>query len=99
MVKVITDSSEIPQQGSVVIDFFAEWCGPCKRIAPFFEQLADEYVGVTFVKVNVDDSEDLVSQYAISAMPTFVFLKNGKVVKKVEGADMKGLESGFVLLK
>ena len=99
MVKVITDSSEIPQQGSVVIDFFAEWCGPCKRIAPFFEQLADEYVGVTFVKVDVDESEDLVSQYGISAMPTFVFLKDGKVVKKVEGADMKGLESGFVLLK
>ena len=99
MVKVIRDSSEIPQQGPVVIDFFAEWCGPCKRIAPFFEQLADEYVGVTFVKVDVDESEDLVSQYAISVMPTFVFLKNGKVVKKVEGADMKGLESGFASLK
>ena len=99
MVKVISEVSEVPQQGAVVIDFFATWCGPCKRIAPFFEQLADEYVGVTFLKVDVDESAELVDVYAIQAMPTFVFLKDGKVVKKVEGADVKGLEAGFALLK
>jgi thioredoxin 1 len=99
MVKLISEVSEVPQQGPVVIDFFAHWCGPCKRIAPFFEQLADEYVGVTFLKVDVDESGELVNLFDISAMPTFVFLKNGQVVLKVEGADMKGLESGFRLLK
>jgi thioredoxin 1 len=99
MVKLISEVSEVPQQGAVVIDFFATWCGPCKRIAPFFEQLADEYVGVTFLKVDVDESGELVNLFDISAMPTFVFLKNGQVVLKVEGADMKGLEAGFRLLK
>jgi thioredoxin 1 len=99
MVKLISEVSEVPQQGAVVIDFFAHWCGPCKRIAPFFEQLADEYVGITFLKVDVDESGELVNMFDISAMPTFVFLKNGQVVLKVEGADMKGLEAGFRLLK
>lgn len=99
MVKIVTEVSEIPQQGAVVVDFFATWCGPCKRIAPFFEQLVDEYVGVTFLKVDVDESAELVDVYNIQSMPTFVFLKDGKIVKKVEGADVKGLEAGFALLK
>ena len=99
MVKVISELSEIPQTGSVVIDFFATWCGPCKRIAPMFEQLADEYTGVVFLKVDVDESAELVDRFEISAMPTFVFLKDGKIVRKVEGADLRQLESGFAMLK
>ncbi len=96
MVKLLSESSEIPQQGAVVIDFFATWCGPCKRIAPVFEDLADKfYPKVQFFKVDVDESGELVNLFDISAMPTFVFLKDGKVVKKVEGADMAGLEAGF----
>jgi thioredoxin 1 len=99
MVKIISEVSEIPQQGPVVIDFFATWCGPCKRVAPFFEQLADEYVGVTFLKVDVDESPELTNYCDVSVMPTFLFLKNGKIVKRVEGADTREIESGFVLLK
>ncbi len=99
MVKLLSELSEIPQQGAVVIDFFATWCGPCKRIAPVFEDLADKfYPKVQFFKVDVDESGELVNLFDISAMPTFVFLKDGKVVKKVEGADMAGLEAGFELL-
>lgn len=99
MVKLISEFSDIPQQGAVVIDFFATWCGPCKRIAPVFEDLADKfYPKVQFFKVDVDESGELVNLYDISAMPTFVFLKDGQVVKKVEGADMAGLEAGFELL-
>ena len=98
MVKIVSGASEIPQEGNVVIDFFATWCGPCKRIAPTYEKLADALPNIVFLKVDVDESPDLVNQYDISAMPTFVFLKDGKEIKRVEGADMAQLESGFDLL-
>lgn len=99
MVQTIVDVSEIPTSGYVVIDFFATWCGPCKRIAPLFEQLAEEYVGVRFLKVDVDESAEIAEMFEIRAMPSFVFLKNGKLLKKVEGADMAQLEAGFALFK
>lgn len=99
MVKQVSERAEIPLEGNVVIDFFATWCGPCKRIAPMFEDLAQKYhPHIQFFKVDVDESPDLVNLFDINAMPTFVFLKHGVVVKKVEGADIKGLEAGFTRL-
>lgn len=98
MVKVVSEVSDVPTSGLVVIDFFATWCGPCKKIAPFFEQLSEEYEKITFLKVDVDESQELVDKYNIQAMPTFVFLKDDVVVKKVEGASVQELESGFALL-
>lgn len=91
MVQIIQEVSEIPQNGVVVIDFFATWCGPCKNIAPKFEELAKLYSTVTFLKVDVDESAELVDKFGITAMPTFVFLQNGSVVKVIEGADIKGI--------
>jgi thioredoxin 1 len=87
MVKVITELAEIPQEGVVLIDFFATWCGPCKRIASVYEELANKYNKVTFLKVDVDESEEVASKYSIESLPTFVFLKNGVEVKRIEGAD------------
>lgn len=98
MVKIVSEASEIPTQGAVVIDFFATWCGPCKRIAPTFEKLASSLSSIVFLKVDVDESPQLVNEFDISSMPTFVFLKDGREVKRVEGADMAGLQSGFDLL-
>lgn len=98
MVKLVSEQAEIPQQGAVVIDFFATWCGPCKRIAPTFEKLAEAFPNVTFLKVDVDEAPELVNTFDVSAMPTFVFLKDGNEVKRVEGADMAGLEAGFNLV-
>lgn len=99
MVKLLSEESEIPATGNVVIDFFATWCGPCKRIAPVFEELADKfYPQVQFFKVDVDESQELVDKFDVHAMPTFVFLKNGTVIKRVEGADMTELQEGFKLL-
>ena len=99
MVKVIESVSEIPRKGNVVIDFYATWCGPCKHIAPKFEELSKIYPSVTFLKVDVDESAELVDQFNVRAMPTFVFLKDGSVVKTIEGADLRGigemLEVGF----
>lgn len=98
MVKIISESSDIPQQGAVVIDFFATWCGPCKRIAPAFEKLAESLQTIVFLKVDVDEAPELVNQFDVSVMPTFVFLKDGKEIKRVEGADMAGLEAGFDMI-
>lgn len=97
MVTLIRDPSEIPTQGIVVIDFFASWCGPCKTIAPKFEELSKVYSHVTFLKVNVDESEELTAMFNVRAMPTFVFLQNRSLVKTIEGANLR--EIGEMLEK
>lgn len=62
----------------VVADFYADWCGPCKQLAPKFAEFAEKYSDVLFVKVNVDQEEDLATQYNIECMPTVLFFENGK---------------------
>jgi thioredoxin 1 len=88
MVKVITDLTEIPQDKKVVIDFFADWCGPCKRVAPVFVELSEKFPEIVFLKVNVDDSEDIATAFEITALPTFLFLNKGNIHKKIEGANL-----------
>ena len=65
----------------VVIDFFATWCGPCKMISPVLEEMEAQMSNVKFLKVDVDEAEDVAVHYQISAMPTFIFIKNGQKVK------------------
>ncbi|CAG0922345.1 unnamed protein product [Notodromas monacha] len=65
----------------VVVDFFATWCGPCTQIAPKMEELSKEYTDVVFLKVDVDELEELTTLYNISCMPTFLFFKNSTKVK------------------
>ena len=70
----------------VLVDFWAEWCGPCKMIAPVLDDLADEFEGrVTVGKVNIDDFQNLAVQYGITAIPTLLFFKSGQVVDQVRG--------------
>ena len=69
----------------LVIDFYATWCGPCKMLAPVLEEVAAKYPDVTFVKVNVDEEEDLARKFRISVIPTLVFIKNGEAVKTSTG--------------
>jgi thioredoxin 1 len=88
MVKVITEASEIPTVGVAVIDFFATWCGPCNRIAPSYEKLGELFPGVQFFKVDVDESEEVVKQFDVEALPTFVILKDGLEKGRVKGADL-----------
>ena len=65
----------------VVIDFHAQWCGPCKMIAPQVEQMDKDMADVVFLKVDVDEAEDVAQEYNITAMPTFIFIKNSAKVR------------------
>jgi thioredoxin len=86
----ITDdnfSTIIDGEKPIVIDFGAEWCGPCKTVAPIIEELANEYKEqVTIGKCDVDASPDLAARYSIRNIPTILFIKNGEVVDKLVGA-------------
>ena len=73
-----------------VIDFWAEWCGPCRAIAPVIEELAKEYSGkVNIGKVNVDHNPQVSMTYGITSIPAILFVKGGKVVDKLVGAQPK----------
>lgn len=71
----------------IVIDFYADWCGPCKMIAPKIEAFEKEFEDVLFAKVNVDENEDTSTECDIKAMPTFQFMKNNKKVDEITGAN------------
>ncbi|KUI74510.1 Thioredoxin-like protein [Cytospora mali] len=82
------------QSTIVVADFYADWCGPCKMIAPTFESLATKYTKpkrITFAKVNVDNQRDVASQYGVRAMPTFMIFKNGSAIETIQGANPQAL--------
>ncbi len=71
----------------VVIDFWATWCGPCRRVAPVMEELAADYEGKVVVgKVDVEEQDELAAQFGIRNIPTVLFVKDGQVVDKVVGA-------------
>jgi thioredoxin 1 len=74
-----------------VIDFWAEWCGPCRAIGPVIEELATEYAGkVNIGKVNVDNNPQVSTNYGITSIPAILFVKGGQVVDKLVGAQPKG---------
>ncbi len=72
---------------TVVVDFTASWCPPCKGIAPVFEKLAKEFPHMVFCKVDVDENKETAEKFGIKAMPTFKFLKAGSEIDQLQGAD------------
>ena len=78
--------NEITASGVVVVDFYAEWCGPCKMMSPVFEEAQAEYDGrAVIAKVNVDENRDLAMQNKIMGVPTMIFFKGGEIVDRVTG--------------
>ncbi|EDR26549.1 thioredoxin, putative [Entamoeba dispar SAW760] len=76
----------------IVIDFFATWCGPCRSIGPYFEELAGQHNNIKFVKVDVDQAEEICVNYKVRSMPTFVLVKDGIEQKRFSGADRNALK-------
>ncbi|KAH8120090.1 thioredoxin-domain-containing protein [Phellopilus nigrolimitatus] len=76
-----------------VIDFHAQWCGPCKIIAPTFEALSKQFKNVNFLKCDVDDAQPVAQRYSVAAMPTFLFLKGSDIVDEVKGANSSALKA------
>lgn len=90
----VTDANfeELVNSGKpMVLDFWAEWCGPCRMVGPIIDELATEYEGrVTIGKIDVDSNNDVVAQFGIRNIPTVLFFKDGKLVDKQVGATQKG---------
>ena len=70
---------------TVLIDFYAEWCGPCKMVAPIVHEIAEENPQITVVKVDVDEETPLAIQFGVQSIPTLVVMKNGQIVNKAVG--------------
>jgi len=90
--------SELKAAGDkpVVVDFHATWCGPCKIIAPFLEELATKHTDFVVLKIDVDVNEDVAQDCSIEAMPTFLVFKNGNEVDRLMGASKEKLEALFM---
>ena len=75
----------LAENSVVVMDFYAEWCGPCKQLLPTLEKLSEEQQNVVFCKINVDQNEDLSRSYGVRSIPSLKYVKNGEVIKTTLG--------------
>jgi len=79
-------NQEIGNNDLLLVDFWAEWCGPCKSMHPIFTRMAKKYKRVRFARVNVDDAQDVAMKYEVQSIPTFIMFRNGEVVNRMVGA-------------
>ena len=89
-------SSLLSSSAIVVADFYADWCGPCKQIAPIYEQLSAQLSRpnkITFTKINTDNQQELARSYGVTAMPTFMIFKNARRIESIQGADPRRLSA------
>ncbi len=86
----------LKDNGTVFVDFFAEWCGPCKMLAPVVEALAAENPDVKFIKVDIDENPEIAQQYGIMSIPTLITFKNGDLAAQSVGFQPKNALQGLI---
>ena len=77
---------EIKNNDLLLVDFWAEWCGPCKSMHPIFIRMAKKYKQIRFARVNVDNAQNIAMKYGVQSIPTFIMFKNGEIVNRMVGA-------------
>ena len=103
--KVITikesefDSSVLNSDKKVLVDFYADWCGPCKMLGPIIEELSEENDDYSYVKINVDEAENISRQYGVMSIPTLIIFENKEVSKKSVGFKTKDELKDFLEIK
>ena len=79
-------NQEISNNDLLLVDLWAEWCGPCKSMHPIFTRMAKKYKQVRFARVNVDNAQDIAMKYGVQSIPTFIMFKNGEIANQMVGA-------------
>ena len=81
-----TFDNEVSKNNLLLVDFWAEWCGPCKSMHPVFARMAKKYKQIRFARINVDNSQDIALRYSVQSIPAFIMFRNGEIVNRKVGA-------------
>ncbi len=91
------EAEVLKSETPVLVDFWAQWCGPCRMVAPVLDQIAEEMDGkVRIVKLNVDENQQIAYQFQVSSIPTFILFKDGQMADRMMGAMPKGAFQSFI---